>query len=61
MRWLLFPKILVGCEVRKVLLELQLSLEVLVLLQPVAENFVSSVVIRDVLLDQPEEFLATQM
>ena len=61
MRWLLFLKILVGCEVRKVLLELQLSLEVLVLLQPVAENFVSSVVIRDVLLDQPEEFLATQM
>ena len=35
--------------------------EVLVLLLPAAERFVSSMVIRDVLLDQPEEFLASQM
>ena len=61
MRWLLFLRILVGCEVRKALLELRLSLEVLVFLLPAAERFVSSMVIRDVLLDQPEEFLATHM
>ena len=60
-RWLLFLKILVGYEVRKVLLELWLYLEVLVFLLPAAERFVSSMVIRDVLLDQPEEFLATHM
>ena len=60
-RWLLFLRILVGCELRKPLLELQLSLEVLVFLLPVAESTVSSMVIRDVLLDQPEEFLASQM
>ena len=60
-RWLLLLRILVGCEVRKVLLELRLSLEVLVILLPAAERFVSSMVIRDVLLDQPEEFLATHM
>ena len=61
MRWLLFLTILVGCEVKKALLELGLSLELLVFLLPAAETFVSSMVIRHVLLDQPEEFLASQM
>ena len=60
-RWLLFLRFLVGCELRKPLLELQLSLEVLVFLLPAAERTVSSMVIRDVLLSQPEEFLASQM
>ena len=60
-RWLLFLRFLVGCELKKPLLELWLSLEVLVFLVPADETTVPSVVIRDVLLDWPEEFLASQM
>ena len=59
--WLLFLKFLVGCELRKPFLELPLSLEVLVFLLPAAEGTVSLMVIKDVFLDQPEEFLASQM
>ena len=49
--WLLFLRFLAGCELRKPLLELWLSLEVLVFLVPADETAVPSVVIRDVLLD----------
>ena len=57
----LFVRFLVGCELRKALLEILLSLEVLVFLLTAAEKFLSSEVIRDVLLDQLEEFLDSQM
>ena len=53
-RWLLFLRFLVGCELRKPLLELRLSLEVLVFLLAETERTVSSLVSRDVLLDQPD-------
>ena len=52
---------LVGCKLRKAVLELELSLEGLVFLLPAAEMSASSVVIRDVLVDQTEEFLASQI
>ena len=61
MRCSLFVRFLVGCELRKALLEILLSLEVLVFLLTAAEKFLSSEVIRDVLLDQLEEFLDSQM
>ena len=60
-RWLLFLRFLVACELRKALLERWLFLEVLVFLLQAAERFVSSMVIRDVLLDQLKEFLASKM
>ena len=50
MRWLLFLRFLVGCELRKTLLELELSLELLMFLLPAAEKLVCVMVIRDVLL-----------
>ena len=56
--WLLFLRFLVGYGLRKPFLEL---LEVLVFLLPAAEGTVSLMVIKDVFLDQPEEFLASQM
>ena len=40
------------------MLEFRLSLEGLVFLLPAAGKFALSMVSRDVLLDQPEEFLA---
>ena len=43
------------------MLELRLSLEGLVLFLLAAGKSVSSMVIRDILLDQPEEFLASQI
>ena len=43
------------------MLELWLSLEGLVFLLLPAGKFASSMVIRDILLDQPEEFLASQI
>ena len=52
---------LVGCELTEAVSELQLSVDGLVFLLPPAGKFASWMVIRDVLLDQPEEFLASQM
>ena len=60
MRWSHFLRFLVGCELR-LLFELRLSLEVLAFLLPTAGKFASSMAITDALLDQPEEFLASQM
>ena len=48
-------------ELRGAMLELHLSLEGLMFLLVAIGKFTSSMVIRDILLDQPEEFLARQM
>ena len=48
-------------ELRGAVLELWLSLERLVFWLLAGGNFASSMVVRDTLLDQPEEFLAGQM
>ena len=52
---------LVGCEIKKAVLELVLSMERLVFLLTAAGKFACSMAIKDVLLDQTEKFLASQM
>ena len=56
-----YSSFLVGCELREAVLELGLSLVGLVFFLPEAGKFASSMVIREILLDQPVEFLASQM